>query len=69
MKREDALAPTLGSWTAAANFDLEEERREGKAVVAAAMPQLIKVLAAISWWRRIESRKSWKMAMEEEQGY
>lgn len=31
--------------TAAANLDLEEERTEGKAVVA--MPQLIKVLEAI----------------------
>ena len=42
---EEALAPTLGSCTAVANLDLEEERTEGKAVVA--MPQLIKVLEAI----------------------
>lgn len=44
---EEALAPTLGSWTAlVANLDLEDERTEGKAVVA--MPQLIKVLEAIN---------------------
>lgn len=42
---EEALAPTLGSWAAVANLDLEEDRTEGKAVVA--MPQLIKVLEAI----------------------
>lgn len=43
--REDALTATPEMGTAAANLDLEEERTEGKAVVA--MPQLIKVLEAI----------------------
>lgn len=47
VKREALAVPTPGSRIAAANFDLEEERTEGKAVVAAARPQLIKVLAAI----------------------
>ena len=47
VKRDEALAPTLlGSGIAAANLDLEEERTDGKAVLA--MPQLINVLAAIS---------------------
>lgn len=41
---EVALA-AAGSETAVTNLDLEEERTEGKAVVA--MPQLIKVLEAI----------------------
>ena len=43
--REDALTATPEMGTPTANLDLEEERTEGKAVVA--MPQLIKVLEAI----------------------
>jgi len=45
VKRDEALAPTLGRGVAVANLDFEEERTDGKAVVA--MPQLINVLAAI----------------------
>ena len=44
MKREEAF--TLGSETAVANFDFDEERTEGKAV-AVAMPQLMSVFEAI----------------------
>lgn len=44
-KREVALTVEQGSETAVANLDLEEERTEGKAVVA--MPQLINVLEDI----------------------
>lgn len=53
---EDALTATPEIGTAAANLDLEEERTEGKAVVA--MPQLIKVLEAIEeQWQRIEEEE------------
>lgn len=48
MEKRDAAfadAAALGSGTAAANFDLEEERTDGKAVVET--PQLINELAAI----------------------
>lgn len=45
-KRELEWAAAVGSGIDAANFDLDEERTEGKAEVAT--PQLISVLAAIS---------------------
>lgn len=45
VKRDEALTPTLERGVAVANLDFEEERTDGKAVVA--MPQLINVLAAI----------------------
>lgn len=67
-KREEALAPTPEIGTAAANLDLEEERTEGKAVVA--MPQLIKVLEAIEKrWERLRRRREIEgVGMEEEEG-
>jgi hypothetical protein len=34
VKRDEALAATLGSGREAANLDFEEERTDGKAVVA-----------------------------------
>lgn len=50
-KRDTAFVEApLGSGTAAANFDLEEERTDGKEVVE--MPQLISDLAAILGDRR-----------------
>lgn len=44
-RRELVLATAAGSGIEAANFDLEEERTEGKAEVAT--PQLIRVLEAM----------------------
>lgn len=42
---EETLVPKLDMGTAEANLDFEEERREGKAVIA----ELINVLAAMLW--------------------
>ena len=57
--REEALTETPEIGTPVANLDLEEERTEGKAVVA--MPKLIKVLEAIEkQWQRSKREWEWR---------
>ena len=62
VKRDEALAPTLGRGVAVANLDFEEERTDGKAVVA--MPQLINVLAAICLWLKFCVFGDWRGTKE-----